>query len=69
MIKRRLELQEKTVWDESFIEHLQKKELEYAMRLGQNLRLDYKIVTNSIENGTYLGKSILLPIKPFWHFR
>lgn len=66
MIKRKLEQRDKTVWEESFIEYFQKRELEYALRLGQNLGLDYKIVTNNNESESYFGKSILLPIKPLY---
>ena len=40
--------------------------MKYAKKLAMDLDIDYKIVSNNIENQTKFGKSIILPVKPIY---
>ncbi len=66
VIQERIKQRDGIIWSEQFIKLFQEKEMKYAKKLAMDLDIDYKIVSNNIENQTKFGKSIILPVKPIY---
>ena len=66
VIQERIKQRDGIIWDEQFVKLFQEIEVEYAKKLGQDLNIDYKIVSNGIESQIKFEKSIILPVKPIY---
>lgn len=63
IIKRRLEGRDGMIWSENFIYNFQKKEIESAKHIAEQLKIDYHIVVSEEQSFEKFGQSIILPIK------
>ncbi len=66
VIQERMRQRDGILWDNQFVNLFQEKEIEYAKKLGMDLNIDYKIISNRNNNDTNFGKSIILPVKPIY---